>query len=49
MSHPLDAGQPYGLSKAWFPSGFQKSQVTLQLGKVVEQKFWNDGEQTASR
>lgn len=40
----LKDGQPDGLSKAWFPSGFQKSQVTLRNGKVVEQKFWKDGE-----
>ncbi|NOS71210.1 MAG: toxin-antitoxin system YwqK family antitoxin [Verrucomicrobia bacterium] len=40
----LKDGQPDGLSRAWFPSGYQKSQVTLQNGKVVEQKFWKDGE-----
>lgn len=40
----LKDGQPDGLSRAWFPSGFQKSQVTLRNGKVVDQKFWKDGE-----
>ena len=40
----LQDGQPGGLSRAWFPSGFQKSQVTLRNGKVVDQKFWKDGE-----
>jgi len=40
----LKDGQPDGLSLAYFPSGFQKSQVTLRDGKLVEQKFWKDGE-----
>ena len=46
----LKGGQPDGLSKAYFPSGFLKTQVTLQNGKVVDQKFWKDGEykETAS-
>ena len=37
-------GQPDGLAKAYFPSSFLKSKTTLQSGKIVEQKFWNDGE-----
>lgn len=40
----LKAGQPEGLSLAWFPGGFLKSQVTLRNGKVIDQKFWTDGE-----
>ena len=40
----LHDGQPDGLSKAYFPSGLLKSQVTLRNGKVVDQKFWKDGE-----
>lgn len=46
----LKDGQSDGLSKAYFPSGFLKTQVTLQNGKVVDQKFWKDGEykETAS-
>jgi antitoxin component YwqK of YwqJK toxin-antitoxin module len=40
----LANGQAEGLSRSYFPSGFLKSQVTLRNGKVVEQKFWKDGE-----
>lgn len=40
----LKDGLPDGLSRAWFPSGFLKSQVHLSDGKVVDQKFWKDGE-----
>jgi len=40
----LKDGQPDGVSKSYFPSGFLKSQVTLRNGKVVEQRFWKDGE-----
>ncbi len=40
----LNDGQPDGLARAYFPSGFSKSQVTLRNGKVVDQKFWKDGE-----
>ena len=40
----LKDGQPDGLSKAYFPSGFSKSQVTLRDGKVVDKKFWRDGD-----
>ena len=40
----LTDGQPDGLSRAYFPSRFLKSQVTLRSGKVVEQQFYKDGE-----
>ena len=41
-------GQPEGLSQAYFPSGFLKSQVALRNGKVVDQQSWNDGEYKAA-
>ena len=46
----LKDAQADRLSKAYFPSGFLKTQVTLQNGKVVDQKFWKAGEykETAS-
>lgn len=44
----LKDGQADGLSKAYFPSGFMKSRTTLQSGKVVDQKFWSDGEHRES-
>ncbi len=37
-------GQADGLARAYFASGFVKSQSTLRNGKVIEHKFWNDGE-----
>jgi len=40
----LKDGDPEGLSVAFYPSGFLKAQARLHRGKVVEQKFWNDGE-----
>lgn len=40
----LQAGQPEGLSRAYFPSGFLKAEARLRAGKVLEQKFWSDGE-----
>ena len=40
----LTDGQPDGFSRAYFPSGFLKSQVTLRNGKVVDQRFYKDGE-----
>lgn len=41
----LQAGQPEGVSSSYFVSGFLKARAVLRNGKVVEQKFWNDGEQ----
>ena len=40
----LQDGQPEGLSRAYFPSGFLKAEARLRAGKVLEQKFWPDGE-----
>jgi antitoxin component YwqK of YwqJK toxin-antitoxin module len=40
----LRAGQPEGLSRAWFPSGCPKAEVTLKDGQIVQQQFWKDGE-----
>lgn len=40
----LKDNQPDGLSRSWFPSGFLKSQVMLRNAKVIDQKFWKDGE-----
>ena len=37
-------GQAHGLSFSYFPSGSLKARVTLDQGKVIEQKFWKDGE-----
>lgn len=40
----LVGGQPGGISRAWFPSGSLKAEVVLEQGRVVTQKFWQDGE-----
>ena len=37
-------GQPQGLALAYFESGFLKSRARLKDGKVIEQKFWEDGQ-----
>lgn len=37
-------GQPDGISLSYYPSGCLKARTQMQNGKVVEQKFWNDGE-----
>jgi antitoxin component YwqK of YwqJK toxin-antitoxin module len=40
----MNNGQPDGIAKAYFANGNLKSECTLQSGKIVEQKFWeNDG------
>jgi hypothetical protein len=36
-------GQPDGLSLAYYPSGNLKARTRMENGKLVEQKFWNDG------
>lgn len=41
----LKDGQPDGVSRSYFPSGFLKARAEVRSGKVVEQKFWKDGEQ----
>lgn len=40
----LAGGEPEGRSVAFYPSGFLKAEATLDGGKLVEQKFWDDGE-----
>ena len=40
----MKSGEPDGIAKAYFPNGSLKSQATLQRGKVVDQKFWKNGE-----
>lgn len=40
----MQEGQPHGLTLSYYPSGHLKAQVRLDQGKVVEQRFWNDGE-----
>ena len=37
-------GQPDGDSFAYFPSGCLKARVLMKAGKLIEQKFWKDGE-----
>lgn len=45
----LHRGQPDGILRAYYPSGFIKAEARVQDGKVLEQKFWNDGECAAVR
>ena len=37
-------GEADGESKAFYPSGYLKAMARLEGGKVLEQKFWKDGE-----
>ena len=37
-------GEVDGESKAFYPSGYLKALARLEAGKVLEQKFWKDGE-----
>ena len=37
-------GQPVGVSLAYFPSGTIKARARLESGKIMEQRFWKDGE-----
>ena len=41
-------GNVEGLSRAYYPSGFLKAQARMQDGRLVEQRFWPDGECKAS-
>ena len=43
----MNRGNPDGLSRAYYPSGFVKAEARLREGRVVERKYWNDGEQKA--
>ena len=40
----MRGGNPNGTSVAYYPSGSLKSRARLDDGKVIEQKFWKDGE-----
>ena len=44
----MKQGHPDGISSAYYPSGFLKARAHLNNGKVIEQKFWNDGELQAA-
>jgi antitoxin component YwqK of YwqJK toxin-antitoxin module len=39
--------QADGQARSWHPGGSQKAQVTLEMGKVIEQKFWEEAEKPA--
>jgi len=41
-------GQPAGVSLAYFPSGAVKARARLESGKIMEQRFWKDGESDES-
>jgi hypothetical protein len=41
-------GNVEGLARAYYPSGFLKAQARMQEGKLMEQRFWPDGECKAS-
>ena len=41
----MQTGEAHGRSRAWFESGFLKALVTLTNGIVVEQAFYEDGQQ----
>lgn len=45
---PMKAGQPEGLARSYFVSGYLKAEASLHHGQVLTQRFWKDGEQTAS-
>jgi antitoxin component YwqK of YwqJK toxin-antitoxin module len=40
-------GQADGQARSWHSDGSQKAQVTLEMGKVIEQKFWEEAEKPA--
>jgi antitoxin component YwqK of YwqJK toxin-antitoxin module len=40
-------GQADGQARSWHPGGSQKAQVTLEMGNVIEQKFWEEAEKPA--
>ena len=39
-------GEPEGTSLAWFQSGSLKARARLEAGRVLEQRFWKDGDST---
>lgn len=40
-------GQADGLARSWHEDGSQKGEVRLEMGQVVEQKFWDKGKKPA--
>jgi antitoxin component YwqK of YwqJK toxin-antitoxin module len=40
----MNQGNPHGLSRSFYPSGFLKAEARMQAGKMLDQKFWKDGE-----
>jgi hypothetical protein len=43
----MKAGQPVGLARSCFASGFVKAEARLRDGQVLTQRFWKDGELAA--
>lgn len=41
---PMSNDLPEGISRAFYPDGRLKAEVRLEHGKVVEQRFWKEGE-----
>ena len=37
-------GQADGVARSWFPNGSQKAEAKLEMGEVIKQEFWKDGE-----
>ncbi|MBC8244365.1 MAG: hypothetical protein H8E20_08230 [Verrucomicrobia bacterium] len=40
-------GQADGQARSWHPDGSQKAEVILKMGEVIEQTFWEEGENPA--
>lgn len=41
----MAAGEPHGRSRSWYPNGNPKAEARMEMGKVVERKFWPDAGQ----
>jgi len=41
-------GQADGRARSWHEDGSQKAEVRLEMGKVVEQEFWEEGKNPGS-
>lgn len=44
----MERGQPEGVSRAYYPSGFLKTEARLRAGQLVEQRSWKDGQMPAA-
>jgi hypothetical protein len=44
---PMDLGRPDGLSRAFYPSGFVKTEARLKAGELLDRQAWADGEKPA--